>query len=318
MLPRLLRALGLAVAVAAVLTVVALTRADVDLWGHLRFGLDILEARSLESVDPYSFTSDRPWINHEWLSEVLIALAWQAAGAPGLILVKLACAFGALALMASALGMKGVTGRPRIMLLGLMLIGILPRITHVRPQLFSVVLFAALVHIIVKSDVRSDRGSMRTLLWFVPVLVLWANLHGGWLVGVGTVGLWCIGESWKKCPGAWVPMCLSAFVPVAIALVATAATLLNPYGIGLWTFLFETVRFGREGISEWGPAWNNLTTMIVWGCFAVLTATAIRGISRDSGLGARDSELIAQRRDSGLGNPTTASTRSSRWRSSVF
>src|SRR5688572_26835224 len=76
MLTRLTHTLALAFGIAAVLTLTALTRADVDLWGHLRFGLDILETRSLHSVDPYSFTSDRPWLNHEWLAEVVIALAW--------------------------------------------------------------------------------------------------------------------------------------------------------------------------------------------------------------------------------------------------
>ena len=35
------------------------TVADNDLWGHIRFGNDILQARSLPELDPYSFTSDR-------------------------------------------------------------------------------------------------------------------------------------------------------------------------------------------------------------------------------------------------------------------
>ena len=171
------------------LSVTALTRADVDLWGHLRFGLDILDSRTLESTDTYSFTSDRSWINHEWLSEVAIAGAWLAGGASGLILLKLACILGALAFMGAALKEQGVAGRARIMLLGLTLVGLLMRVTHVRPQLFSVLLFAALIYVFV----RSERGSTRTLLWTIPILVLWANFHGGWLVGVGTVGLWCIG-----------------------------------------------------------------------------------------------------------------------------
>ena len=183
------RAFALAVAIAAVLSVTALTRADVDLWGHLRFGLDILDSGTLESTDTYSFTSDRSWINHEWLSEVAIAGAWLAGGASGLILLKLVCILGALGFIGAALEEKGITGRARIMLLGLTLAGLLMRVTHVRPQLFSVLLFAALIYIFV----RSERGSNRTLLWTIPILVLWANFHGGWLVGVGTVGLWCAG-----------------------------------------------------------------------------------------------------------------------------
>ena len=61
------------------------TRADADLWGHLRFGLDILRDRRLTSVDPYSFTQDKPWLNHEWLSELLMGLSWTLGGSTGLI-----------------------------------------------------------------------------------------------------------------------------------------------------------------------------------------------------------------------------------------
>ena len=108
-LSRLLRAVALAIAIVAVVTVAARTRADVDLWGHLRFGLDIVQSRSLDIADRYSFTSDRPWVNHEWLSEIAIALAWQTAGATGLIVLKLACILGTLALIASAIHEQGVT-----------------------------------------------------------------------------------------------------------------------------------------------------------------------------------------------------------------
>ena len=313
------RAFALAVAIAAVLSVTALTRADVDLWGHLRFGLDILGSGTLESTDTYSFTSDRSWINHEWLSEVAIAGAWLAGGASGLILLKLACILGALGFMGAALTEKGVTGRARIMLLGLTLVGLLTRVTHVRPQLFSVLLFAALIYVFV----RSERGSTRTLLWTIPILVLWANFHGGWLVGVGTVGLWCAGaarqwamgegrgargegrgamgngrwamgegrgargnERWAMGDGRgamgkvrWgmshFPLPI-AHCPLLIAVAAACATVINPYGVGLWVFLIETVRLGREAIVEWGPAWNSWTTLGVWSCFALLTFVAVR------------------------------------------
>jgi hypothetical protein len=258
-----------------VFSVTALTRADVDLWGHLRFGLDIVESGTLESTDPYSFTSDRPWINHEWLSEIAIAGAWLAGRATGLILLKLACILGALAFMGAALKEQRITGRARIMLLGLTLVGLLTRVTHVRPQLFSVLLFSALIYIFV----RSERRSKRTLLWTIPILVLWANFHGGWMVGLGTVTVWCLGMivvslrssvvSQSSVGTGWLYL-------FGIAVVAGLATLINPYGVGLWAFLFETVRFGRDAISEWGPAWNSRTTLGVWICFAALTFLALR------------------------------------------
>ena len=140
------------------------------------------------------------------------------------------------------------------MLLGLTLVGLLMRVAHMcGHELFSVLLFAALIYIFV----RSERGSTRTLLWTIPILVLWANFHGGWLVGVGTVGLWCIGAAWngqgamgdgrwasgdgqramgdgRKAvgEGQW-----ARGVPILIAVAAAGATLRQPVRGGAVGFL---------------------------------------------------------------------------------
>src|SRR5262245_58073716 len=68
---------------------ISVTRGDPDLWGHVRFGQDLLRSWTLSSTDPYSFTTDRPWVNHEWLSEVIFALAYGVTGPIGLIALKL-------------------------------------------------------------------------------------------------------------------------------------------------------------------------------------------------------------------------------------
>jgi hypothetical protein len=43
-------------------------QADPDLWGNVRFGLDVLRDHAPSRIDHYSFTQDIPWVNHEWLS----------------------------------------------------------------------------------------------------------------------------------------------------------------------------------------------------------------------------------------------------------
>src|SRR5437868_765186 len=63
------------------LILVTKTAADPDLWGHLRFGLDTLASKSAYAADRYSFTADRPWINHEWLAELLMAIGYTGLGA---------------------------------------------------------------------------------------------------------------------------------------------------------------------------------------------------------------------------------------------
>src|SRR5262245_15610964 len=76
------------------------TEADPDLWGHVRFGLDTLSTGRLTTTDPYSYTSDIPWLNHEWLSEVMMGAAYRTFGTLGLVALKMVLALAILALMA--------------------------------------------------------------------------------------------------------------------------------------------------------------------------------------------------------------------------
>src|SRR5437016_1617872 len=73
--------------------------ADADLWGHVRFGQDLLASGRVVVSDNHSFTSDKPWVNHEWLSEVTMAGAYAAAGPIGLNLLRIACLAAVIALM---------------------------------------------------------------------------------------------------------------------------------------------------------------------------------------------------------------------------
>jgi hypothetical protein len=256
-----------------VLVAVTQTRADVDLFGHVRFGRDFLQHGRLDRTDPYSFTSDRSWVNHEWLAEVLFAAAWQWGGNAGLIAVKASCITGTLLLLWATLRRRLVPGRTRVTLVALALAGILPRVTHVRPQLFSVLLFSALWFILYGA--REPTPSNRRLFWMAPLFALWANLHGGWLVGLATLGLWILGLAWHRrhhFPGA--------ALPIAIGALGLVSTLLNPYGIGLWNFLAETVRFGRKSVTEWGPLWSDPALLLIWILFACLAAWGLthRGV----------------------------------------
>ena len=56
------------------LAVITHTRADPDLWGHVRFGRDIVSEATIPRLDQYAFTSDCESINHEWLAECAISI----------------------------------------------------------------------------------------------------------------------------------------------------------------------------------------------------------------------------------------------------
>ena len=174
-----------------VLAFVTMTRADPDLWGHVRFGGDMIDSAAIRVPDTYSFTSDKPWTNHEWLAEIIMAAAYRTAGAAGLVLLKLTIIALSLACVWRIVDRRrrgaAAGGDPDETRAG----GILPRAQQVRPQIFSVLCFSVLVLLLRRAEKRP------ALLWLAPpLLAFWANMHGGWLVGCGTLCLWCAARTW--------------------------------------------------------------------------------------------------------------------------
>jgi hypothetical protein len=228
--------------------IVTHTAADADLWGHIRFGTDSIASGTLAVVDQYSFTADTPWINHEWLSEVTLAALYATGGAAGLNSLKLAV-LAVIAYLTWRAGRLASGSRfALVALTSLVVFASYSRTQVLRPQLFSVLSFAVLLTLL---DIR-DRGpqkggAKRAVMVGIPVLFgIWANLHGGWIVGFATLALWLGCDLLER-------RTFHSFISAALLILASlAATLVNPYGIQQWTFLHQTVGLSRD-VSDWVP-----------------------------------------------------------------
>ena len=229
------------------------TVADADLWGHVVFGRDIVQLGAIPSRDHYSFTSDVPWINHEWLAEVVSYLSYDAAGPAGLVAVKSALVLATLAVVFVSLRPISADVVVHDLLVFVAIAGIYVRAITFRPQVFSLVLFAVLLLLLV----NVERGHRKALVAVPMVFVLWANLHGGWIVGLAALGIWAI---WTFVHADRYSVSRPAIAAVAVA--ACAATLVNPYGIGLWRFLWSTVGLSRD-IADWQPLWKLPAVVLV-------------------------------------------------------
>jgi hypothetical protein len=239
--PLRLLSIGLLVVTAALATY---TRADADLWGHVRFGVDSLETRTLTSVDPYSFTQDKPWVNHEWLSELMMGAAYRVAGPSGLVLLKTALLVLAFALMWNATA--GISWRVRLTMFVLAVIGTIHITSSLRPQVWTLVCLTLLCRALADPDARARR-------WLPLVFLVWVNAHGGWIVGLGVLAVWA---------GVDVLVTRQRFVYwYLLGLLCAMATMINPYGWHLWRFMLETVGMTRD-IAEWGPLWG--TPFLNW------------------------------------------------------
>ena len=235
----------------------ARTTADPDLWGHLRFGLDLLETGRVIRPDPYSYlTAGVTWVNHEWLAEALMAIAWRAAGAfgapaaaTGLVLLKLTMVVAVVAIAYWHLLWRGLSAIAAGTIVLAYLPVLLPWLGAVRPQMFTYACFALTLAVIA----RAEEGQPRMLWLLPPVFALWANLHGGFLAGGGICVLWLIARAVQRFFGGatstWRDEAQRIWLPVIAAGFATLAT---PYAGELWLFL-RTALTPRLEIAEWNP-----------------------------------------------------------------
>jgi hypothetical protein len=222
-------------------------------------------AHGIERTDHYSFASDVPWINHEWLAEVITYGAYALGGGVGLVLLKVLVIAATLAIVVWSWP-RELPARVRLWLVGAVLIGTIPQANHVRPQLFSLLLFAMLLRLLAVPM----RGTAPTIASIAILFALWVNLHGGWIVGGGALAVWVafavvrarsVGERL-----AWM----------GAGAAAVLATFVNPYGWRMWGFLWHTVGLGREQISDWQPVYAlGAPYVITWIFIAAVSAALI-------------------------------------------
>jgi hypothetical protein len=242
------------------------TVADPDLWGHLRFGLDILDNRGiLSGPDRYSFTADRPFVYHEWLGGTVMAALYRLGGPPALMAMKAVLAL--VPGLATWYLLRRAQFFWRWLGTGLVAWGTFSLALTLRPQLWTV------IGIVIVSATLT-RGSKRSLWWLPPLFALWANLHGGWIVGGGMLALWTA--------VAWVERNPLRWTLLVVGVASLASTLFTPYGFDLWSFLLETVRFSRDDISEWQPIWTRgmLGSALAWVGIVLVIAWSWRAHGR--------------------------------------
>jgi len=238
----------LAIALGGVMFAITVTKGvqDPDFFWHITTGKLIAETGSVPSADPFSFTwYGRPWTPHEWLSELLIYWLVSGLGRIGALLVFGLFPVAIFAVLAAALTRNAGA---RVMSLALpFALGAFVLIGYVtlRPQAVSWLMLAILLWALLEA--RPDRP--RRLLLLVPFFVLWANLHGVYVIGLGVVGVYTIFTLLGRTP-------MSPARGWALATLAgcTAASMLTPAGpIGILYPLryVEGGDWGLANIQEW-------------------------------------------------------------------
>ena len=221
---------------------------DSDTGWHVRNGETILKTHALPRTDRFSYTRERqPWFAWEWLSDAVFGSAYRLAGLPGVaVLSALAIALTALGVAHLALSLGGnlfFTAGAIVVLLGTTSIHWLAR-----PHIFSWIL--ALLFLGVAEHERHRHGRLGRLgrpsrvLYALPfVAILWANLHGSFLLGPAMLFIYAAGEWLDRRSGKRF---------AAASLASLLATFINPYGWQLHDHVFSYLQndYLMDHISE--------------------------------------------------------------------
>ena len=207
---------------------------DGDAAWNLRIGSYILAHGLPRTEFMHSTSLGKPTIYFEWLAQVVYALALRLGGLNGVVALAALFVGLELALLFTALRRRGVP-LPLAFILTVAGAWLTTNTWTARAQQFSVLLTLAWSELLWQYWRTGDRR----LLWIFPVsAALWANLHGGFVGGLLMLGVAVI-VAW-----AFPGRCGQAN-PRALSLTfisAAAATLLNPWGAGLWLHIAEYLR----------------------------------------------------------------------------
>ncbi|MDP2860930.1 MAG: hypothetical protein Q8N98_04440, partial [bacterium] len=201
---------------------------DPDLFWHLKNGEMMWNSGVLADFDRFSYTfSGYFFPNYSWLAELIFYAGLKTVGFLGLAIIFAVLSATAIYLSCSPLLKNPVSA----VIVSLFTSLLLQPVLGVRPQTISFALFAVLWWMINKKlSARAAR------LGFFALFLFWANLHPGFLLGLLVLWYWKILQK-------------DFLTPV----LATLATLLNPYGPGLWSTIFTHLSSpaNKNQISEW-------------------------------------------------------------------
>ena len=251
--------------------------ADADIGWHIRTGELILATHSLPRSDPFSSTMQgQPWFAWEWLYDLALGILHKACGLNGVVFLCALLVAGVFALLLSQLLRRG-TGV--LLALVLMLLAEAAAAIHLyaRPHivswLFTLLWFVALEKW--EEWNRPENGRLpRWLPWFFPLsMLLWVNLHGGWIFGITLLGIYAVSafvEGFRaRDPFAAIRAAQRARAMAAAGLASAAATLANPFGWRLHAHIYRYLsdRYLMNRIDEFrSPNFHGWSER----CFAII------------------------------------------------
>ena len=220
---------------------------DPDMWHEMSlFRQTLIEGR-VPTEDRFAYTPTvSPSIHHEWGSGAIFYAVAMTFGACGIMVLKYALVVGVVTGCYWCARQRGAGAAAFLAVAPAMALFSSYGFTTIRAQAFTLLLLTIMLCFL-ELDQRGRRWWI--LLW-LPLHVVWLNLHGGFVVGAGLMAIHACEQIVRRRP-FW------HFVPVGAALAALV--FVNPYGVQYLPYLMHGLTMARPLIVEWNPLWQHDT-----------------------------------------------------------
>jgi hypothetical protein len=293
------------VALAGVLVFTALSvrlLGDAGIGWHIRTGQMILATHSIPRVDPFSAAfpamSGRPWFAWEWLYDALVGWLDGAAGLNGVVLFTALVIAMVFSWTFRLLLQRGTNILVAVLLLLLAasaaMIHFLAR-PHVVSWWFTVAWFWILESSETSCFASGTNPRRGWMLWLLPPLMLvWVNLHGGFLVGFVLLGIYWCSAAWR-----WFRLKEDRFddglrkiragslvrALTLTGILSGLATVVNPYGFRLHVHIYRYLsnRFLMDHIDEFQSPNFHYVAQKCFAALLLLTLVGFAAKSREAG-----------------------------------
>ena len=207
------------------------------------------------------------WTDQQWLAQVVYYCAWVTGGYQGLVATSAVLVTAGFAILALVMRHRDVPPTRMFAWTAIAFLACLGN-TVIRAQSFAYPLFALTLWLVLE-DSRAARLRARTWL-LVPVLVLWANIHGSVLLGAGFAATYA---GYRVAKAVLREDYLSIPAYLALAVVAPAAVLCTPYGTAVLSYYARFV--GNPVLAHYVPEWSRPSPLdpLSWGFFALALGT---------------------------------------------
>jgi hypothetical protein len=217
-----------------------------DTWLGIAAGREILQ-HGFGTANTWTRFGSHDWADQQWGAHLVFYGVWRATGVAGLVALNVALLCGGFALCLRSATRRGGGAVWTSAILLFVAIHSVGELVFVRTQSFSVLFFGLLVWLLDRDGGRLERR----LLWVLPLLVVWANVHAAVLVGAAVCGLYaasCLLEARDRAREL-------AWRSVGLTLAALLACAASPLAPALPSYLRHTIGNDdfRHFITEWQP-----------------------------------------------------------------